>query len=115
MSRIIKLAVSIMVLLCSANTVCGQNTKDVLVKIFDVGDVSSAEPAPTDNVFFVGAFLSVRRNEVQLLDVQNHQIDMSVIFLVENMNSNLRLFILNPATQSILSCAKLLGADCCLA
>lgn len=96
-----------MLLLCSTTTVGGRNTKDVLVKIFDVGDISTAQPASTDNVFFAGIFLSIRRNKVQLLDQQNRQIDISVSMVVENMNSNLRLFILNSKTQSILSCANL--------
>lgn len=85
-----------------------QNSKNVLLPIFDVGDVSSLQPSNAGKVLVIPAFLSVRRNQLQMLDVAHQQIDMSVLFLLENVSGNRpRLFIVNAQTKQILSCATL--------
>lgn len=100
----------LLVILMSIFTIGGmaQNSKNVLLPIFDVGDVSSLQPSNDGRVLAIPAFLSVRRNQLQMLDVPHQQIDMSVLFLLEHVSGNSpRLFIVNAQTKQILSCATL--------
>lgn len=85
-----------------------QNSKNVLLPIFDVGDASVLQPSNEGKVLVIPAFLSARRNQVQMLDVAHQQIDMSVLFLLEHVSGKSpRLFIVNAQTKKILSCATL--------
>lgn len=85
-----------------------QNSKNVLLPIFDVGDVSTLQPSSDGKILAIPAFLSVRRNQVQMLDVAHQQIDMGVLFLLEHVTGKSpRLFIVNAQTKTVLSCATL--------
>lgn len=100
----------LLVILMSVFTTGGmaQNSKNVLLPIFDVGDVSTLLPSNEGKILAIPAFLSVRRNQVQMLDVAHQQIDMSVLFLLEHVSGKSpRLFIVNAQSKTVLSCATL--------
>lgn len=100
----------LLVILMSVFTTGGmaQNSKNVLLPIFDVGDVSTLQPSYEGKILAIPAFLSVRRNQVQMLDVAHQQIDMSVLFLLEHVSGKSpRLFIVNAQSKTVLSCATL--------
>lgn len=102
----------LLVILMSVFTIGGmaQNSKKVLLPIFDVGEVSTLQPSNNGKVLVIPAFLSVRRNQIQMLDVEHQQIDMSVLFVLEHVAGNsLRWFIINAETKKVLSCASLSG------
>lgn len=58
----------LLVILMSVFTIGGmaQNSKNVLLPIFDVGEVSMLQPSNNGKVLVIPAFLSVRRNQIQM-------------------------------------------------
>lgn len=103
-----------LVLCCVTSTISsaqvnvpGWTSKNYLLDIFNVGIVSNIQPAKTQNVAIFEVFLSVKRNEMQLINSKNKELDASVVFVLENNCGENRLFILDAVHKTILSVAKL--------
>jgi hypothetical protein len=95
------------IMMLQSSAVYGQIEHKVLSKILNVEEVSSVQPASTNNVGIYQVFTSVIRNEVQLLDLSKNEYDASVIFVVENDNGHKRLFILDYDSHATLAVAEL--------
>ena len=89
------------------NNLSAQNKSSALIRMFDVGVYSDAMHTGND-CMITNYFLSVKKNNIELLNVSEMEADGGVMFIVERSTQfGLRLFIMNSENKKILSCATL--------